>query len=83
MRPSLNRQITFDAIARRWYFKVAEVLVTSEMLTELLERMSGLGLAPGSPTLRAPVFMTVMPSFSANRLPQGSGLGRDRHSGLL
>ena len=59
-------------------FQLAEVLVTREMPTGILELIGRLRLAPGKPALRAPVFMTVMGSSSVDRLPQGSDLGRDR-----
>ena len=64
--------------ASRLVFQIAEVLVSRKMLTGILERIDRLPLAPGLLALRAPVFMTVMGSYSANRLPQGSDLGRDR-----
>ena len=59
-------------------FQLAEVLVSREMLTGMLERIGRLRLAPGKPTSKAPVFMTVMGPSGAIRLPQGSDLGRNR-----
>ena len=55
-------------------FPLAEVLVTREMLTGILERISRLRLAP----LRAQVFRTVMGSSGVNRPPRGRRLGRGR-----
>ena len=64
--------------ARRLVFQLAEVLVTREMLTGILERISRLRLAPGLPALRAQVFRTVMGSSGVNRPPRGRRLGRGR-----
>ena len=64
--------------ARRLVFQLAEVLVTREMLTGILERISRLRLAPGWPALRAQVFRTVMGSSGVNRPPRGRRLGRGR-----
>ena len=64
--------------ARRLVFQPAGVLVTGEMPAGKLERIGRLRLAPGQPAMGAPVVGTVMGSSSANRLPQGSDLGRER-----
>ena len=65
--------------ARRLVFQLAEVLVTREMLTGILERdqpaSAGTWLAC---LLRAQVFRTVMGSSGVNRPPRGRRLGRGR-----
>ena len=46
--------------ARRLVFQLAEVLVTREMLTGILERISRLRLAPGQSTLGVTVWVTML-----------------------